>query len=384
MRVSKPIETRGYFWLPEDPNNKLPGNLSISERGEIRVEIVGLFGELLAAFNDRLSGFVRKFDRVLGQVEDGGKVTLERCFYQPRRISLSGGLSGSQLVADMAFIGEHFENQEGMMFSEFRFPIEGLQDWLLISGIEIEHDLENRSGSIKFQPPDEISLHLPGGMDLDFLFHLDFPSVSLPVTEAAVSQEAFVHVRVKEQKPIEFVLSLGHKIRHFLSLALGQDVSYQSIEVFLERSRDSGQERFNSPVKVYAQFRPWTEKTPTIRWHNALFTFGDVEGRLEGLLAAWFKSYETFEPVLNLYFATRHNSTQELDVRFIQLAQGIEALHRRNNPEMKVMPENVFGVIKAMLLQCCPPEQRNWLKRQLNFANEPSLRPKIERNDQAL
>ena len=214
-------------------------------------------------------------------------------------------------------------------------------------------------------------------MELEFLFHLNFPRVSLPITEAGVSQEAFVHVSVKEQKPKEFVFSLGHKIRHFLSLALGQDVSYQSIEIFLEGSRDRAQERFAQPVKVYAQFRPWTEKAPEIRWHNALFTFGDVEGRLEDLLAAWLKSYETFEPVLNLYFATRHNSTQELDVRFIQLVQGIEALHRRNNPELKVMPEDVFEVIKAMLLQCCPPEQREWLKQDLDFANEPSLRRRM-------
>ena len=151
MRVSEPIEARGYFWLPNDPDNKLPGNLSISEKGEVRVEMIGLFSELLAAFNDRLSGFVSEFDRVLGQVEDGGKVTLERCFYQPRRLSLSGGLSGSELIAEMAFIGAHFDNQEDMMVSEFRFSIEGLQDWLLISGIEMEQDLENRSGVDKLR-----------------------------------------------------------------------------------------------------------------------------------------------------------------------------------------------------------------------------------------
>ena len=377
MRVTEPIKTRGYFWLPDDPDNKLPGDLSVSERGEIRVEMLGLFSELPTAINDRLRGFVSEFDRVLGQVEDGGKVTLERCFYQPRMLSLSGGLSGSELFAEIAYIGAHFENQEDMMFSEFRFSIEGLQDWLLISGIEMDPDLENRSGSINYQLPEEILLHLPGGMELEFLFHLNFPSVSLPVTEASVSQEAFVHVKVKEQKPKEFVFSLGHKIRHFLSLALGQDVSYQSIEVFLKHCRDSARERPMPPVRVYAQFRPWTEEKPAIRWHHALFTFGDVEGRLENLLAAWLTSYETFEPVLNLYFATRHDSSQGLDVRFIQLAQGIEALHRRSNPEMKVMSEKAYEVIKAMLLQCCPPERREWLNGKLLFANEPSLRKRL-------
>ncbi len=377
MRNPSPIETRGNFWLPDDPDNKLPGTLSISEKGEIKVEFLGLFSEMQALFKDRLSRFEPEFDRVLGQVLDGGKVTLERCFYVHRSHSLSGGLSTSELIAETAFIGAYFENEEDMKFWEFRFSIEGLQDWLLISGIGMEQDLGNKSGSITFQLPDEITLSLPGGLELEFLFNLNFPSVSLPVTEASVTQTAFVHARPKEPQPKEFAFSTGHKICQFLSLALGQDVAYQSIEFYLERNPESTQEDFRRPIRVYAQFHPWTERVEAIRWHHSLFKFEDVEDRLEDLLTAWIKSYKTFEPVLNLYFSTAQDKSQALEVRFLQLAQGLEAIHSRKNPEKKLMPAQEYCDMRDRLLENCAPEDREWLERKLQYGNELTLRNRL-------
>ncbi len=44
MRLSEPIEKQGFFWLPDDAENKLPGILRISDSGEITVEL-SYFGE---------------------------------------------------------------------------------------------------------------------------------------------------------------------------------------------------------------------------------------------------------------------------------------------------------------------------------------------------
>lgn len=378
MRIAAPIETRGLFWLPDDPENRLSGTLSISERGKIRVEAIGLFNESMMAWREGLSGFVREIDLVLGIVEDGGKVTLERCFYQPSRLSLSGGLSGSTFLAEMAFIGANFESQKDMIFSKFRFSMEGLDEWLYITGIEMEQYAENNGGAINYHLPDEITLNLSGGVELEFLFNLIFPNVSLPMTEASVTQKVFVHVKTQEPKPKEEFFSLGHKIRHFLSLALGQDVSYQSIEAFPERGLEGAQENPTTSVRVYGQFRPWSEQKSSIAWHNSLFQYKDVEDRLEEVLTKWTKSYKTLEPVLNLYFATRQDTSQDLDVRFLQLAQGIEALHRRGSPKSKMMSENMFKEIQAMLSECCPPEHRHWLEGRLRFGNEPTLAKRLD------
>ena len=378
MRISEPIETRGYFWLPDDPDNKVPGNLSISERGEIRVDVMGLFNELLAAIKDQFSGFVREFDRVLGVVEDGGKVTLEKCFYQPSRLSLSGGLSGSTILAQLAFVGAHFDSQEELVFSEFTIAVDGLEEWLFISGIEMEQDLDNRCGSISYGLPDEIVLRLNDGLNLKFVFSLEFPQVSFPVTRAGVSQATYMQLEANEPLHIESALSLARKLSNFLSLAIDHSVSFRSIEVAPGRTLGDAEGHRTPAIKVYGQFLPATDQVATISWPRFLFRYSEVEDRLERLLVTWLEVYESLEPVLNLYFSNRSNSFQYLDVKCLHLAQGIEALHRKRHPEYHVMPESEFKTTTSMLLECCPPERREWLEGTLRHANEPALGQRVK------
>ena len=41
MQISESIEAYGYFWLAAEPDNKLSGLLSISEKGDASLEIFG-------------------------------------------------------------------------------------------------------------------------------------------------------------------------------------------------------------------------------------------------------------------------------------------------------------------------------------------------------
>ena len=90
MRISEPIETRWIFWLPDDPDNKVPATFRFLKKGRLGLKLWVYSTNCWAQSKTVLV----EFDRVLGEVEDGGKVTLEKCLYQPSRLSLSGGLVG--------------------------------------------------------------------------------------------------------------------------------------------------------------------------------------------------------------------------------------------------------------------------------------------------
>ena len=51
MRIKEELKKSGYFWLPENEDKKIPGNLSILDGGEIELEVVGLFDESIEALN---------------------------------------------------------------------------------------------------------------------------------------------------------------------------------------------------------------------------------------------------------------------------------------------------------------------------------------------
>ena len=383
MRLPEPIEKRGFFWLPADPDDRLPGILRISDSGEVKLEVSGVFGDPSFVFQDMglgssppANGERPNLERIVGKVEKDGPVTLDVCFRQDSTLNFSDGLSSSIYHARFAFVGGDYEIGEELAFSELSLSIEGLDEWLSISGILVEWDLEHNSGSIDCHTPEAISLRLSDEIELTFSFGLAPPSFSLLTTEATVSQTSYINLKLNNPQPIEHFLPLVFKLCNFLSLATDQPVSISSIIGFLERETGTA-EKPRSLIKVFYQSRPYAEAKPEIRWHDMLFTYGNVADQCEQILTKWLESYETFEPAFNLYFASRSNTSQSLDVRFLHLTQAAETLHRRSCQDT-VMPENEFKDVCSSILEVCPQARKEWMKGRLKYANELSLRQRIK------
>ena len=384
MRLAEPIETTGMFWLPGKPDTQLSGVLKISDSSEITVELAGMFGNPLVT-PERL-GFPSTSSeddtalvsgRIVGVLQKGGGITLDGCFWQHVSSSFGSGLSRSIVHADIAYVGAEYEEEEEALFSEISFPIEGLNAWLSISGIEIEQDRANRGGLIRFQMPDEISINLPCDAELKFSFGLSFPVSSVLMTRATVQQTALALVKLREPRPIGHFLSSARKLCAFLTLALDQAVSIQSITGYLIQEMSDKRSR-RIPINVYGQFAPWPERRPTTRWHDALFRYPDVTSRLHSTVGKWFENYETFESAFNLYFASRTQSSQFLDTKVLWLTQALETLHRRSSKETE-MSEEEFRNLRELVTQNCPQNRRQWLYDRLHYANELSFRHRIEK-----
>ena len=372
MRISEPIEISGYFWLPRKPDQRLPGVLHVSETGETTLEVIGVFGNAMAALTDS----PLDLPRVVGVVENGDLVTLERCFYKNRNISF-GGLSKSSIYANFLLRGVQYDEGEAITLSKFSFSLEGLDEWLSISGLRVEHNWEEKSASIHFSPPKEVVYQLPDEMTLAFTFGWTFPGTPI-VTEAKISQKAFVTLRSESLRPIEYFLALVFKVNNFLCFAIDETVSLDSAAGYSSAiTRDVGDgEKREVAVKLYYQSTPLSDARPKIAWHNMLFRYGHVADQLEDILKNWLSNYETSEPAFNLYFASKAGAHKYLDGRFLSLAQGIETLHRRNSKDT-FMPEAEFRELVISLVKSCPPGQQDWLTKKMEYANELPLRRRI-------
>jgi len=170
VRLSEPIEKSGYFWLPAKPDNRLPGVLRVTEMGETNIEVIGIFGDTLAEMNDSTP----ELGRIVGVIENGDIITLDRCFYRNRNISF-GGISKSTIHANFLLRGVQYDEGEPVTFSRFQFSFEGLDEWLSVSGLRVEHNWSERSASIHFNPPKEIAVQLADGIGFTFTFSWTLP-----------------------------------------------------------------------------------------------------------------------------------------------------------------------------------------------------------------
>jgi len=372
VRIPEPFEKSGYFWSPGKTENQLPGVLRVTETGKATLEVIGIFGDRRAAMNKTTPDL----GRIVGVIENGDLITLEHCFYKNKNISF-GGISKSTIYASFVLSGVQYDEGESITFSKFSFSVEGLDEWLSVSGLRVEHNLDNRSASIHFTPPKEIALQLPDGISLAFTFGWTLPGAPI-VTEAKITQKAYISLTSESLRPIDEFLAVVFKINNFLCFATDETVSLDSATAYSYKiTRDIGNgEKREVPIKIYYQSIPLSEVKPKVQWHGMLFRYGHIATQLEMILNKWLNNYETSEPAFNLYFASKSGAHRYLDGRFLSLAQGIETLHRRNSQET-MMAESNFNDLVTAVVKGCPSEKQEWLKKKLEYANELQLRHRL-------
>ena len=367
MRIKEEFKKSGYFWLPSEPDKKLPGTLSISDGGIIELEVVHRVGERSAALDDDAK-------RIVGQIEEEGLVTLDNCFCQS--IEGSGDISKSLIRVNRVFTGVGYDEDEIPRFNSLIFSVEGIDEWVGISGINVDYQLEEHTSTISYQPPENIPLHLGDGMQLSIAFGWTTPGFPI-IKEARITQKAYLELVSQEARELDDFISVVRKITHFLCFTIDQTVSLDSMSATSDDlRRDIGEGKTRPiPINIYYPSWPYSKDEPETN-RGKLFEFKEIQDDAERIINNWIEAYEKITPAFNLYFLAKMGMQTYLEERFMALAQGLEAYHRRTSEE-KRMDETEFEKLVEHLVDQCPKEKREWLSDKLNYGNEVSLSKRL-------
>lgn len=366
MRVEQEYVKSGYFWLPDQDEKKIPGILNVKDGGDIQLEVVGLFG----SFNDD------EFDRIIGHIEDDGLVTLENCFYTNKNRAF-GGISKSKLCVHKVLTGVAYDENEVVTFNTLSFSVDCLDEWIGISGINVNHDREHTTATISYAPPENISYELDNGMKLEICFAYTLPG-SPNTTEAKISQRVYFKLKSEELKPLDHFTKIAYKLTNFLCFAIDTTVALKNLSATsteIQRNVGKGE---GYPVKIFYPSIPFTEKVPSKKWHRMLFTYRTIESNAQDVFNNWLRAYEIMAPALSLYFSTKNGAQKYLESKFLALAQGLETYHRRTSDE-QLMDSSEFKDLVSTILKNCPDQHVDWLKGRLMHGNEINLGKRLKR-----
>ncbi len=376
MRINSPIEKSGYFWLPTNPDKKLPGKLSILSGGKIELEIVGLFDESIAGLNKLLNN-ADELNRIIGHIEEYGYVTLDGCYYKNRNYAF-GGISRSIIRSSQAIMSVAFDQDEPIMLNNFKFSVEGINEWVGISGISVTNDFELRTTNINYTPPKELIFKLNNGIQLTITYSWNVPFVSNP-SEAKLTQKTYFKLTSEVERQQSDFVSTAYKLTTLLCFAVDKTICIN--EVFASANsiqQEIGDKKKPLIFEIFYQSLPWVKEIPKIEMHKMLFRFPQIRDEAENIINKWLLAYESIDPALNLYFSSKAGDHKYLDSNFLALAQGLETYHRRTSDE-KLMKESLFHELVKTILEKCPEKDREWLNARLIHGNEISLSKRIKR-----
>ena len=387
MNLPNPIECTGYFWLPSDPNTRLPGTIRISRSGYCELHLTRLFehtplflaGPTFGApFHSKLS---LEHKRIVGIVrfhKSSQPLTLLNCFYSTYNTPGQAGIATSIVVAKTALIGAMYEDDEQISLSEYRFSFAELDEWLQIFDSNITREsVDGRAiqgVTIKYTPPETKNYRLSNGMNIEINFDLSIP-IRFGSAESKIAQKSFISIKSDTVLPLEAFFSMARKMQSFFCFCIDTGVAFDSsVGYSIELTQDSGDNQtLETPIYAYYQSTLRTEIEDVISPHEMLLTFRDIESQFEDTINLWIDQQMECEPALNLYFYTKYGARipSNEDV-FLSLSQSLESLHRSKFPNA-TMPDEEYKALVNSMLDVLPKERRQFFEGKLQFGNEPSF-----------
>ena len=342
MRIKKEFKRTGEFWLSSTPDTRIHGTLSISDGGLIELETIGFFADWKESLNidlKRIVGYIQK-DRSIPLIP----VTLDDCTY--KTIPTPVGIPKSSIRVSRAFTGVQYDEGEVPSFNTLTFSVEGIDDWIEISGVRVEYPSEKRSTTILYEPQEDVSLNLDNGMQLLITW---CPSLKYLINkEAGIREKIYFKLISQEARGLDEFTSVARKITEFLCFAINQIVSLGSI---CATSDDLTQEIGDSktgpvPINIYYPSWPYAKDVPKLICIICCLNLRRYKTMLRKIINNWIKSYEQYDSAFRLYFLAKMGAQTYLEEKFLTLAQGLEAYHQRIISKRVDLKDRIKSIIK--------------------------------------
>ncbi|MFM2315567.1 MAG: hypothetical protein RLZZ04_4845 [Cyanobacteriota bacterium] len=376
----------GYWWLPENPDEKVTGSLSINSinrREGIELRIIGSLQSPHSSSSDRASPEI-----ILGQAINGNLITLIdpiRTNSQSNSSNFSVDLSACTYRAQVAIIGKrHFNSKEDVVFTSADIRFSLLDEWLCQSGFS-EEKKTNEQGhhtqfNLKYEYLETIEFNIDS-IDLKFKtkYVLDRHHKYLYL-KYEISQKSFFKVEPGHPQNLDWYNNIFESLRRFITVLSGFPVSITDIitygnEYFIDKCIKT--ENFNINHQLFNNFIETFDKHP-----NDLLTRLDHIGiELPVILNNWFEKSEILEPAIILYVATLSIDLGYSEFRFLNYAQALEALHRRVFGGKYLTDEEyqpVCKIITNSIPKSVETSHRDSLKGRIKYGHEFSQRKRIK------
>ena len=328
MRIREEFKKLGCFWLPSAPGGVLPGILSISDGGNIELEVIGGFddkgmGPLFNALRkdpqsaEQIGGYI---ERIVGYIENDGPVTLDDCYFNGHLAQLQGptySLRKLSFLVERAFIRVEYGEGEIPRFNNFIFSVEGIDEWSGISNFRmLERDEKNTTMS--YQVPTNTPLNLNNGMQL----FITFPHTCSSI-ENRISHKTYFTLSSPNALELDEFISVAGKIRSFLCFAINEMIPFDSISA----ASDNLQAHMGKPllIDIYDSRYLYFQDEPKIN-RGMLFKFEKIQSNPGLIINKWIEACEDTSPALDLYLTAQEQ--QYLTTKFLTLMQGVEAYHK--------------------------------------------------------
>jgi hypothetical protein len=373
------FEYKGFWWLPEQPENKVPGSLSYKCGDIMTLELLGsLQNTTLRGSHEGSSNP----DTILGIAEGKRLCTLNGILHTKSRFNKSSGIFRSTYIIERLLEGKHFSSSADIKFSSISINYTSLEEW--ITHIPFNEDIQE----------DETSRIIKTTASHEYphsVFEADVPSLNCKI-KASLEISSSVDTRVLEWESTGYIqivpttASDYEWFRRVLGDLRNLLTLFMNAPTYPKLIKAAGDEVEISPGIIsketiyiyYVQSIKSIERD--IHPAEMLLIFPAVEQSICQILELWFSKAELLRPVYTLFFGSMYFGEMYDRFHFLNLIQAVESFHRDMRTGRYTTREQ-FNKIRKSLIDAIPSDVagdfRQSLESRIAFGNEYSLRTRI-------
>lgn len=329
------FQIAGYWWLAENPDNRIAGILNYKPNEEIDLKLLGDF-ESNGDYLSKHFGLRKEPSAIiLGQDENANKITLVILSYGKKHWNLSGSFPIIHYKIRYSIKGVHLFSQDDNIFNEIDVELESLAYWMndypIRLSITTKADKLTTNFNLSYERPENnLSFNINEGFELSINPVATFTDV---YNEEITVRQRHIAL-IKSAKPCNFstLLEKSYRLQSFINMASFSSSNFLALRLYSDQHFQelSDNRKILNPIEVsFKQTDINTIPAKPSKNSQHLFTYQDVKEVFPELIKKWFAFDKRMMPILNHLIDSIQQRSIFKSVDFLIVMQALEGYHHR-------------------------------------------------------
>lgn len=368
------FDVQGYWWLSGEKEYDIPGNL-YSEDGSYYLEILGSFTDALLTTSE--------YDYIYGFTVKGEKITLLNSMGLGISFN-SPGMSTEKLFIGSFIVGEHLSAIEKQEFHSVDIVMTHSTNWFNTRPFEITTQTDKETNTLlkdttTFIPPSTNNYYVPF-LGANISSNYNYSSRHNFVKGLSSEYIESFKVTPDKKQDYNWFDNVIKSINRLLILLINETSDFEKITFFGNQKNIQGTDlKTREKYYLYFSYRK-RDIQKSLDTRKMLFTFQDVQDKLNIILDNWFEKEAELENVYNLYFSDFFNKNENMETKFLNATQTLEVFHRSMGHGKLFSDEERDSYIEAIneaIKDHLPESIYSEVNQKLKYFNEYSLSKRL-------
>ncbi len=335
--MKEKIEFKGYWFLPEKPDNRVAGVLYYIPNEEIRLELIGSFDtpeEFLGSRNKNNSFLI-----IHGESSDATKITLLNCTPGAGSYNFSCSFPMQFFIPEFVVNGILLTRINEAVFNKITLSLPHLTAWVNHYGL---------SYSISFKDDQPHGFNMGYNLDLahivsaelddDITLELEYICSPGDIYGEIVqtTQSHQLHMMVRHPITLHRALNLARRFKDFLSLATLESIDYTFFNLFTPtnyQELESGRKIYHPINLLFVQQDLLYRK---MKSRNFLFDYGKISSNFSDIIRTWYNFDQNMAPIMQHLIDSIKPKKYFSKADFLVVIQALEGFHTRFRNKGKI------------------------------------------------